>query len=95
MVVTKKGTVITYEYDAYHRPIKKTEVNNLMGKEEYRYEYDYDEAGNLLEERTYLNDEHTTTRQFLYDGRMLLSARLTKEMETGTIQIVKYTCQFD
>ncbi len=66
-----------------------------MGKEEYRYEYDYDEAGNLLEERTYLNDEHTTTRQFLYDGRMLLSARLTKDIKTGTIQIVKYTCQFD
>jgi hypothetical protein len=92
------------QYDEYGNLIKetatlvvtkKTEVNNLMGKEEYRYEYDYDEAGNLLEERTYLNDEHTTTRQFLYDGRMLLSARLTKDIKTGTIQIVKYTCQFD
>lgn len=95
LVVTKKGSSTTFEYDAYHRPISKTEISNFTGKDEWRFEYEYDEAGNILKERTYHNGEHKTTREYLYDGRMLLSARLTKDEATETIQIVKYQCFFD
>jgi YD repeat-containing protein len=95
LVVTKKGSNVTYSYDAYHRPVEKLEINNLFGKSETRYEYKYDEAGNLLSEKKYEDGAHKTTREFMYDGRMLLSARLTKDESTGTIQIVKYTITFD
>ena len=95
LVVTKKGSSTTYKYDAYHRPIEKLEINNLFGKSEIRYTYEYDEAGNLLSEKKYEDGVYKTNREFLYDGRMLLSARLTKDIATGTIQIVKYTCSFD
>ena len=95
LVVTKKGSNVTYSYDAYHRPVEKLEINNLFGKSETRYEYKYDEAGNLLSEKKHEDGVHKTTREFLYDGRMLLSARLTKDESTGTIQIVKYTITFD
>lgn len=95
LIVTKKGSKISYKYDAYHRPVEKLDVSNVTGKNELRYEYDYDEAGNILEERTFHNNIHKTTRQFLYDGRMLLSALLTQDEETKTIQIVKYSYTFD
>jgi hypothetical protein len=95
LVVTKKGSSTTINYDAYHRPVEKMETSNLFGKSETRYVYEYDEAGNLLQENCYEDGVHKSTREFLYDGRMLLSARLTKDMATETIQIVKYTCVFD
>ncbi|MBL4625652.1 MAG: hypothetical protein JKY42_11010 [Flavobacteriales bacterium] len=95
LVVTRKGSRTVYTYDAYHRPVVKTEINNLFGKSETRYEYEYDEAGNLLQEKKFEDDVLKSTREFLYDGRMLLSARLTKDEQTGTIQIIKYSCTFD
>ena len=88
LVVTKKGSSVSYSYDAYHRPAEKLEMNNL-------FEYKYDDAGNLLSEKKHEDGVHKTTREFLYDGRMLLSARLTKDETTGTIQIVKYISIFN
>ena len=95
LVVTKKGSSVSYSYDAYHRPTEKLEINNLFGKSETRYEYKYDDAGNLLSEKKHEDGVHKNTREFLYDGRMLLSARLTKDETTGTIQIVKYISIFN
>ncbi|MCB0795895.1 MAG: hypothetical protein KDB88_14265 [Flavobacteriales bacterium] len=57
-----------------------------------RLVHSYDVAGNLLASDLYRGDVHTRHDEYLYDDRtMYLKARLSKNMETGMINIIKYT----
>ena len=63
---------------------------NLIKKEEFIY----DEIGNLMEIKTYENDEYKTSTQFLYDKNMLITAQLTKVIATEFLTIIQYEYSF-
>lgn len=86
---------VSYEYNENGRISSKTTISG-SGKDQkiLKETYTYDEIGNLLEMNVYKNDEHVTVKQVLYDGRMLMSALLTKEVATNLIHIVEYDYTF-
>ena len=93
-VVTGKKGITTYEYDYYGRLLKKTEHSRVIKKLETITVFEYDKVGNLLSEKVSLNGKLIKTKEFLYDKQMLLTAQLTKDEASGTIEILKFTYEF-
>jgi hypothetical protein len=90
--LTGKKSTIIYDYDGNGRVIKKSENADLFDKINNEWIYKYDITGNLTEEKFYKNGKAISTTEYLYDSKtMLLTARLTKDENTGTITIIKYT----
>lgn len=57
--------------------------------------YEYDKVGNLLTEEHYKNGIHTKHVEYVYKpGTMLLDARLSKDLETNSINIVRFKYDF-
>jgi len=84
----------TYEYDEIGRIFKKHTYINIAKNTKNTEEYHYDEIGNILDIKYYKAEKHTSTKQFLYDGNMLLSAIIIQEMETEFLRIIKYRYTF-
>ena len=48
-----------------------------------------------LDIKTYNNDKHKTTKQFLYDSKtMLLTAQIIQDIETEFLRIIQYRYEF-
>ena len=94
LIVNRKQSRVSFEYDERGLVSKKTDYSNLGGKNELSYTYEYDNLGNLLEINTYRNGEHKEKTEILYDGRMLMEAKLTMDMSTHVISIIKYEYGF-
>lgn len=84
----------TYEYDEIGRIHLKHTYTNISKNERNTEDYSYDEIGNVLDIKYYQNDKHTSTKQFLYDKNMLLSAMIIQDMETEFLRIIKYRYTF-
>nr|MDQ3101186.1 hypothetical protein [Bacteroidota bacterium] len=54
----------------------------------------YDKAGNVIESELWHNDEQVDREEFLYEEQtMMLKARLTKNIETNAITVVRFTTE--
>ncbi|MCB0401390.1 MAG: hypothetical protein KDD41_04855 [Flavobacteriales bacterium] len=85
---------ITYEYDEMGRLSKKHTFTDIaQGKKETEV-YTYDEVGNVLDIKFYQNEQHKTTKEFLYDKNMLLYAQLIKDIESDFLRIIQYRYTF-
>ena len=93
-LIGNKKSKITYKFNETGRLGERTTHadfnNNLIKKEEFIY----DEIGNLMEIKTYENDEYKTSTQFLYDKNMLMTAQLTKVIATEFLTIIQYEYSF-
>lgn len=93
-LIGNKKSKITYKFNEIGRLAERTthaDFNkNLIKKEEFIY----DEIGNLMEIKTYENDEYKTSTQFLYDKNMLMTAQLTKVIATEFLTIIQYEYSF-
>ncbi len=67
---------------------------NISNNKKNTEVHSYDEIGNILEIKYYKADKHTSTKQFLYDKNMLLSAMIIQNMETEFLRIIKYRYTF-
>ncbi len=85
---------ITYEYDEIGRIHLKHTYTNISKNERDTEDYSYDEIGNILDIKYYQNDRHTSTKQFLYDKNMLLSAMIIEDVATEFLRIIKYRYTF-
>lgn len=57
-----------------------------------RSEYQYDNVGNLIEEKHFVNDTLSNRREYVYEGsNMLLRAELMRDDAAQTIYITNYT----
>lgn len=84
----------TYEYDEIGRIHKKHTYTNISNNKKNTAVYRYDEIGNILDIKYYKASKHLSTKQFLYDKNMLLSAMIIQEMETEFLRIIKYRYTF-
>lgn len=86
---------ITYQYDEKGYPKEKVQISKMMTPTEKRFEYQYDEHGNLLSVQKYKNDQHTTDVQIVYSWKTnLLKAFLTKKLNTNYITILKFDFEY-
>lgn len=86
---------VTYEYDENGRLYKKHTFTNIAEDKKTTEIYTYDEVGNILDIKTYNNDKHTNTKQFLYDNKtMLLTAQIIQDIETEFLRIIQYRYTF-
>jgi len=85
---------VEFEYDEFGRLAVRREITNFGQKSILERRFTYDEVGNLLEENTYRDGEHKLLKQYLYDGRMLVSASIEKDVPTNFLTIIKYTYEF-
>jgi hypothetical protein len=85
----------TYEYDENGRLFKKHIYTNIAEDKKTTEVYTYDEIGNILDIKTYNNEQHNNTKQFLYDKKtMLLTAQIIQDIETSFLRIIQYRYEF-
>jgi|GEM_PF-283661 len=94
-IIGNKKSRIKYHYDENGRLIKQDHHSYLTENNKITTTYEYDNYGNILFIKTYNNEQHTTTKQFLYDKKtMLLTAQLIQDIASEFIQIVQYEYTF-
>ena len=86
---------LTYEYDKNGRLFKKHIYTNIAQEKKTTEVYSYDEIGNVLDIKYFLNETHSSTKQFLYNPKtMLLTAMIIQDIETEFVRIIKYSYTF-
>ena len=70
---------------------ERLEQPDLQGQRKLRHTWRYDAAGNVISGELWHDDRQIHQVEFLYEEMtMLLKARLTKDMATGQINVVRY-----
>jgi len=93
-IIGNNKSKTTFSYNETGRLAEKQTTPNLIEGITKKEVFIYDEIGNLIEIKTYENEVYKTSTQFLYDGKMLLTAQLTKEIVTEFITILQFDYQF-
>ncbi|MFZ1687102.1 MAG: hypothetical protein WAU70_06760 [Flavobacteriales bacterium] len=90
-IVTGRMGRTTFTYNEKGLLASRTEQNDLGDPRTLRYSYSYDATDNLLGMDTWQGDRHVTKEEYVYaEGTLQLKAKLTKDMATGTIRVVRY-----
>ncbi len=86
---------ITYEYDEYGRIFKKHTYTSIAQDKKTTETFTYDKVGNVLDIKIFNNNEHITTKQFLYDNKtMLLTAQIIQDIASQYLRILQYDYSF-
>ncbi len=93
-IIGNNKSKTTFSYNETGRLAEKQTTPNLIEGITKKEVFFYDEIGNLIEIKTYENEVYKTSTQFMYDGKMLLTAQLTKEIATEFITILQFDYQF-
>jgi hypothetical protein len=90
-LISNRRGLIRFTYDDKGRLVERTSQPDLGSPGMQRRTFSYDAVGNVLESDLYHDDRHVHHEEFLYEeGTMLVKARLTKEVDTGVIHVVRY-----
>ncbi|MCH2233086.1 MAG: hypothetical protein MK078_02450 [Crocinitomicaceae bacterium] len=82
---------VRYSYDAKGRISGKQEEVTLTKKNVSRWEYEYDEIGNLQAVKYYRNGSWITEYQIVYERQtLLLSAIITRDHATNFMMILQF-----
>lgn len=91
-VVTHQTKTTSFTYNKYGLLAQRKEL--LASGVKRRWEFEYDEYFNVVAVKYYRNSEYKWRMEFLYTPLGLLDAALTKQQDTGNIDIVRYSYQF-
>lgn len=90
-IVTGRLGLITFTYNEKGLLASRTEQSDLSDPRTLRFTYTYDAGNDLLSMDTWHSDELVTKEEYVYtEGSHHLKAKLTKDMATGTIRVVRY-----
>jgi hypothetical protein len=90
LVNNRRGR-ITFGYDEKGRLVERTEQPDLAQPRTLRRTWAYDEAGNVIASDLHQDGRHVEHEEYLYEeGTMFLKARLTKDMASNAIHVVRY-----
>lgn len=90
-VITDRRSRITFTYDQNGRLAERLEQPDLQGPRKLRHTWRYDAAGNVISGELWHDDRQIHQVEYLYEETtMLLKARLTKDLATGQINVVRY-----
>lgn len=90
-IVTGRMGRTTFTYNEKGLLASRTEQSDLSDPRTLRYTYTYDVGNDLLSMDTWHSEKLVTKEEYVYaEGSHHLKAKLTKDMATGTIRVVRY-----
>ena len=90
-LVSGRRSRVSFRYDEKGRLAERIVRPDLREARSTTETFRYDAAGNLTTLEVYHDDRHVRHEEFLYEEHtMFLKARLTKDMTTGQIHVVRY-----
>lgn len=93
-LMTNKRARITFNYDEKGRLSERIEQPDIGWLHSKKHTFKYDNIGNLVQATLWKDNIQKEHVEYLYEeGPLTLSARITKDMETGQIHIVKYVTE--
>ncbi len=95
-IINKKRSVTSFTYSDLGKVASKTYYKDYKNKDDFeKWEYQYDEFGNLTYMDFYKGTEHITHKEILYDkSNYTLKALLVQDVASNFITIIKYTTSF-
>lgn len=95
LIINKKKSVIHYEFNDKGFVSKKTTFPDFIKPDNTSISYQYDELGNLEAIDEYLNDQHITHKEIIYNkATLLMKALLIQDIESNYIKIIKYSYHY-
>ncbi|MEO7082375.1 MAG: hypothetical protein ABIY71_12650, partial [Flavobacteriales bacterium] len=93
-LITQRRGRISFTYDANGRLAERQEQTDLGMPQWSTWKWTYDKAGNPLTRDLLRNDVLIRHSEYLYaEGTLFLKAIITRNNETGLIDIVRYETQ--
>ncbi|MBL7982659.1 MAG: hypothetical protein JNL52_12710 [Flavobacteriales bacterium] len=93
-LISNRRSRITFRYDDKGRLAERVEQPDLAEARTTRRVWRYDAAGNVIEGELWHDQRQVEREEYLYEANtMLLTARLTKDLSTGTIHVIKFTTE--
>lgn len=90
-LITQRRGLITFNYDEHGRLAERVQQNDMADPQITIWSWTYDEAGNPLSRDLLRNGTLARHSEYLYaEGTMFLKAVITKNNETGVIDIIRY-----
>ncbi len=95
-VINKKKTKTSYSYTEQGLMKGKIHWKNTKNLKDFeKWEYQYDELGNLTYIDYYKGDVHTTHQEVLYDkSTYMLKALLVQDVASNFITIIKFSTEY-
>jgi hypothetical protein len=93
-LISNRRSRISFAYDEKGRLAERIEQPDVDQPRTLRRVWRYDAAGNVLESELWHDDRQVDREEYLYDERtMQLTARLTKDLASGVIHVVRFTTE--
>lgn len=93
-LISNRTSRITFRYDEQGRLAERTEQPDLQRPKTTRRTWTYDQAGNVISGTLWHDDVQMDQDEYLYEEQsMLLKARLTRNIASGIIHVVRYTTE--
>lgn len=90
-IISGRRSRITFRYDEHGRTAERIEQPDMGTPGTTRRTYRHDAAGNLMESDLWHGDRQVHHEEYLYEeGTMFLKARITKELDSNVIHVVRY-----
>ncbi|MCB9189579.1 MAG: hypothetical protein H6599_09920 [Flavobacteriales bacterium] len=95
-IINKKKAITEFTYTDIGKVASKIHYKDYNKKEDFeKWEYQYDELGNLSFIDYYKGEEHITHKEVLYDkSTFTLKALLVQDVASNFITIIKYSTSF-
>lgn len=91
-LVSNRSSRITFSYDEKGRLAERVEQPDMASARTTRRTWTYDRAGNVLSGQLWHDGTQVQQEEYLYEETtMFLKARLTRDLQSGVIHVVRYT----
>ncbi len=93
-LISNKRSRILFYYDDNGRLAERVHQSDLAKDRKTRKIWRYDKVGNVIEGELWHDDVQVDREEYLYEeATMMLKARLTKDLETNAINVVRFTTE--
>ncbi|MBK6884853.1 MAG: hypothetical protein IPH05_18335 [Flavobacteriales bacterium] len=93
-LISNRRSRVSFSYDEKGRLAERIEQPDLDQPRTMKRVWRYDAAGNVIEGELWHDDRQQERDEYLYDAHtMELKARLTKDLISGVIHVVRFTTE--
>jgi hypothetical protein len=92
-LVNNRRSRITFSYDEKGRLAERLEQPDLAQPRTIRRAWKYDTVGNVIEGTLFHDDRQINRDEYLYEESGMLKARLTLDIATNNIEVLKFNAQ--
>lgn len=93
-LISNRRARVSFRYDEKGRVIERVEQPDLDRPRTTKRTWNYDAAGNVIDGMLWHDERAMERDEYLYDDNtMELTARLTKDLASGVIHVVRFTTE--